>query len=1237
MVPSGSTLTPTILLAIIFSEFLLAPVVHVWAANQLSITTKTSQGVYKPGEIVQIFGNVTLNSKETVSGAKVAIEVKDPRSTSIFLDIVRSDPNGSYLDVFRLPETSPLGFYHVYTTAHLSSFNQTLGSQTSVATFQVAPFKVSILDYRLGPPIGGHTVAHVNLTLSGQDSLQANARLLMTDPTGQVVFDNFQGIGGPVDTKPVSLLNGSPTQVEFNATLNQSRVGDYSFLVSVYGPDLTTVYKSTPWLPAFFVKSDNIVQVQLGQLDPSSLLTWAPANHIPPPLPVKRYDSVNFTFWTNVPLNNVSMTFSASQGGRFAITLGSTSGTAQTELRFEKGSTAWMLRNLPAANYSLVLTAISRDPTLSSTQLQSGGAVSVRSSVRISRVEPTSVATPGGTESFHVTVEWTLFNADQLNITLQQNQTTVDSGPIPVGPLSTGVFDTYLSVGAPVSRGTFNVTAKAQLDNAGVSSAPVESSFKVYPCCYNITVEPVVRYYKLPPVWQFWDRSPQLVDSASLSALDVRDITVSGIDDCCDASNRPLSVSIRFTAHDKLTGEVLPGIQLGEGVHYEVQIKYGRESPVTLAFILAGDEQVVNAGNIPVTNGLLSFTIIYTVWVFGEILEVAASALHSIIAFYTDEVPDLADFVVDIAKLVLLYSVKDIIETQQGNLTHDEAVQQLVDLAGVSVTDATDVLGDKGKVSRNYYFAVIGALWDYETTRKIDPLRWLYAVMKITLVALLTAPSIRTVVWHGIQRAFGRLKPDLELTSEPDEASTKGFLDRVQQLFSVVDLIATVGRLLTAPQAEGKIFNCDSLPNCDVRQIVNANETAIPVDPTLEIGFTGPPQNTNLALFIPQSIQGRTDSSAGSIVINVDQNDTSTVLPILSDPTVRNLLFSGLGLNATASSLDWTYGTSQFVLSGRGASYPGVQQTLFSLNNTLLTGSQTISTVADSYRSGWIVNRTLTYPFGTNLGYTISLTLPVNAVNVTVLTPGFSIARNTITWNRPVSNLLVFFQLHTYRPTGSIKIDNNSRYTNSTSVTLALTADDPSPSSGIDKVRLSNTCEWGTALNETSSPTKAWTLPLGDGPKTVCYQVIDNAGFVSLDYNATIILDMTKPVANAGPNLTVALSSPAEFDASASTDNFEIASYEWAFGDGTTSTGRTATHTYAASGLYNVTLIVTDAAGNSAITTLKVTVLSSPPPPFPPIWWFAIISIIVVAIGSLTLLYSRRPRKPPGSTTLQDY
>ena len=52
-------------------------------------------------------------------------------------------------------------------------------------------------------------------------------------------------------------------------------------------------------------------------------------------------------------------------------------------------------------------------------------------------------------------------------------------------------------------------------------------------------------------------------------------------------------------------------------------------------------------------------------------------------------------------------------------------------------------------------------------------------------------------------------------------------------------------------------------------------------------------------------------------------------------------------------------------------------------------------------------------------------------------------------------------------------------------------------------------------------------------------------------------------------------------DASGSTDTAPgtVASYAWDFGDGTTGTGVTATHTYATSGAKTITLVVTDNQG----------------------------------------------------------
>jgi len=63
------------------------------------------------------------------------------------------------------------------------------------------------------------------------------------------------------------------------------------------------------------------------------------------------------------------------------------------------------------------------------------------------------------------------------------------------------------------------------------------------------------------------------------------------------------------------------------------------------------------------------------------------------------------------------------------------------------------------------------------------------------------------------------------------------------------------------------------------------------------------------------------------------------------------------------------------------------------------------------------------------------------------------------------------------------------------------------------------------------------------------------------------------------------------FDGSASSDSDgTIVSYAWDFGDGSTASGVTASHTYAAGGTFNVTLTVTDDGGAANSTSQNVTV-----------------------------------------------
>lgn len=97
-------------------------------------------------------------------------------------------------------------------------------------------------------------------------------------------------------------------------------------------------------------------------------------------------------------------------------------------------------------------------------------------------------------------------------------------------------------------------------------------------------------------------------------------------------------------------------------------------------------------------------------------------------------------------------------------------------------------------------------------------------------------------------------------------------------------------------------------------------------------------------------------------------------------------------------------------------------------------------------------------------------------------------------------------------PTGSIKINNGTQYTNSTGITLTLSAQDSGSGMGAGAQMQFSNDNTTYSIPEAYNTTKAWTLTTGDGAKTVYVKFKDVAGNWSVPYSTSIILDATKPL-----------------------------------------------------------------------------------------------------------------------------
>jgi len=147
------------------------------------------------------------------------------------------------------------------------------------------------------------------------------------------------------------------------------------------------------------------------------------------------------------------------------------------------------------------------------------------------------------------------------------------------------------------------------------------------------------------------------------------------------------------------------------------------------------------------------------------------------------------------------------------------------------------------------------------------------------------------------------------------------------------------------------------------------------------------------------------------------------------------------------------------------------------------------------------------------------------------------------------------------------------------------------------------TVTWATSTGALTGSGTHVTLGSVDGPATATVTAEVSDGTTTEVRTATVQVRNIAPTADAGADVSVPTGTVVTFTGSARdpgpVDTAAGLTTSWAFGDGATAAGLTATHAYAKAGTYQATFTVTDRDGAATTDTATVTVTTPAPQPKP--------------------------------------
>jgi hypothetical protein len=756
------------------------------------------------------------------------------------------------------------------------------------------------------------------------------------------------------------------------------------------------MYDSTDWIPAFDVKSWPVYVYDLGTLHANSYIQDNPL------VLLRRFESVNYTFRLAESVTDLSVKVFTLPDSEFKCALNASN--AQMDLHGEILPHFNVWYNVPENTYMMNLEVESAGAQLVRVVIQAGSRIE-SPSVKILGMEPTSIfATPSGTMNYKIDVWFNVTTYDDLVLTATLGGQVV-SHTYAVEPFKPGVISDYLQVDAPSEIGQYTVDFNASLLNLGIFDS-ASATLNVDTATYNITVSPTVRYYKDHLKWDVWKgQQRDYVDSQSeLAALDVTNIMISSIDERDPQTGKPSKVSISFDAANK-----------EKDVHHVVYVKIGSDD-YQLGVVIGGDEPGrMEAHNIPVINGKVSFTILYRKWDLGnwgaEVgTEVAKTLIDVVLPCVAPELSPAwfatGDLAMNFAKYTMLYTMQIWMERENAYMTIDDAAR-IIENSGIEQSVFKPFLTTAVGITRSPFHAFLAALNFLHRSGKMST--WNYARACVAALGYILGRAearLLDVMTDAFTTAAGKLGITLvakEIVKEwlGKKLNPECFLRDLGIVIDGGKAIWKALKVLFSPGEEGK-----ELSDAQI-----GSDPAVKVDPIISVSFDGQVDYTNETDFgdiLNMDISlNQTEAQA---ILKVDGNLTAVYLATFSSPVWRLGFMSSFGFNASTTELIWQHENNIFIIDGEGSPYPGLIALHFCMNSTHVKGTQVMSLNALQADDVAWLNGTLRYPFGKDLAYEINVTLPRGSEIIQILSDGnFTVEDNMIVWNTPIDGLAIEF------------------------------------------------------------------------------------------------------------------------------------------------------------------------------------------------------------------------------------